>query len=61
LISFALLSLIIAGSLGLSVLLTPSALALLFWNGYLARGAIHTLVKSAHRLDRDSRNYSASD
>jgi hypothetical protein len=61
LISFALLSLIIAGSLGLSVLLTPSALALLFWNGYLARRAIHTLVKSAHRLDRDSRNYGASD
>jgi hypothetical protein len=56
LISFALLaSLMIVSSLGLSVLLTWSALALLLWNVFRARRDIYAVFKSARRLDRSSR------
>ena len=41
LISFVLLSLMIVCSLGLSILLTWSALALLLWNVFRARRAIY--------------------
>jgi hypothetical protein len=54
LISFVLLSLMIVCSLGLSILLTWSALALLLWNVFRARRAIYLVFTSARRLDRSS-------
>jgi hypothetical protein len=54
LISFVLLSLMIVCSLGLSILLTWSALALLLWNVFRARRAIYIVFTSARRLDRSS-------
>jgi hypothetical protein len=51
-ISFVLLSLLIVCSLGLSVLLTWSALALLLWNVFRARRDIYAVFNSARRLDR---------
>jgi hypothetical protein len=54
LISFVLLSLMIICSLGLPVLLTWSALALLLWNIFRARRDIYAVVYSARRLDRSS-------
>jgi hypothetical protein len=56
LISFVLLSLMIVCSLGLSILLTWSALALLLWNVFRARRAIYVVFTSARRLDRSSRH-----
>lgn len=56
LISFVLLSLILVCALGPSVLFTWSALALLLWNVYRARGAIYTVFNSARRLDRSLRH-----
>jgi hypothetical protein len=53
LISFVLLSLMIVCSLGLPILLTWSALALLLWNR--TRLDIYALFNSARRLDRCSR------
>jgi hypothetical protein len=55
LISFVLLSLMIVCSLGLSILLTWSALALLLWNIFRARRDIYAVYDSA-RLDRSSRH-----
>jgi hypothetical protein len=52
LVSFVLLSLIIVPSLGLSVLLTWSTLALLLWNIYKARRDVCVVFNSAQRLDR---------
>ena len=52
LISFVLLSLMIVCSLGLSALLTWSALALLLWNVFKARRDIYAVFNSARRLDR---------
>ena len=52
LISFVLLSLMIVCSLGLPVLLTWSALALLLWNLFRARRDIYAVFYSARRLDR---------
>jgi hypothetical protein len=52
LISFVLLSLIIACCLGPSVLLTWSASALLLWNVFKARRDLYTVFNSARRLDR---------
>jgi hypothetical protein len=53
LISFVLLlSLMIASSPGLSILLTWSALALLLWNVFRARRDIYAVFKSAGRIDR---------
>jgi hypothetical protein len=54
LISFVLLSLIIVCSLGLSILPTWSALALLLWNVFRARRDIYAVFSSAQRLDRSS-------
>jgi hypothetical protein len=59
LISFVLLSLMIVCSLGLSILLTWSALALLLWNVFRARRAIYVVFTSARRLDRSSRHATA--
>jgi haloacid dehalogenase-like hydrolase len=56
LISFVLLSLMIVCSLGLSILLTWSALALLLWNIFRARRDIYAVYNSARRLDRSSRH-----
>lgn len=56
LISFVLLSLMIVGSLGLSILLTWSALALLLWIVFRARRAIYALFNSARRLDQSCRH-----
>jgi hypothetical protein len=56
LISFVLLSLIIVCSLGLSALLTWSALALLLWNGFRARGDIYAVLTSARLLGRFCRD-----
>ena len=56
LISFVLLSLTIVCSLGLSILLTWSALALLLWNVFRARRDIYAVFNSARRLDRSSRH-----
>ena len=55
LISFVLLSLIIACSLGPSALLTWSALALLLWNVFKARRDLYAVFNSARRLDRSPR------
>jgi hypothetical protein len=55
LISFVLLSLMIVCSLGLSALLTWSALALLLWNVFRARRDIYVVFNSVRRLDRSSR------
>jgi hypothetical protein len=52
LISFVLLSVMIVCSLGLSVLLTWTALALLLWNLFRARRDIYAVFNSARRLDR---------
>jgi hypothetical protein len=54
LISFVLLSLTIVCSLGFSILLTWSALALLLWNIFRARRDIYAVYNSARRLDRSS-------
>ena len=54
LISFVLLSLMIVCSLGLSVLLTWSALALLLWIVFRARRDIYAVFNAARRLDRSS-------
>jgi len=51
-VSFVLLLLLMAASLGPSVLLTWSTLALLLWNVFRARRDIHVVVRSARRLDR---------
>jgi hypothetical protein len=56
LISFVLLSLMVVCSLGPSVLLTWSALALLLWNVFRARRDISAVFTSARRLDRSSRD-----
>jgi hypothetical protein len=56
LISFALLSLMIVCSLGVSILLTWSALALLLWNVFRARRHIYMVFNSARRLHRSSRD-----
>jgi hypothetical protein len=56
LISFVLLSLMMVCSLGLSILLTWSALALLLWNVFRARRDIYAVFNSARRLDRFSRH-----
>jgi hypothetical protein len=56
LISFVLLSLMIVCSLGLSILLTWSALALLLWNIFRARRDVYAVYNSARRLDRSSRH-----
>jgi len=56
LISFVPLSLMIVSSLGLSVLLTWSALALLLWNVFRARRDIYAVFNSARLLDRSSRH-----
>ena len=56
LISFVLLSLMIVCSLGLSALLTWSALALLLWNVVKARHEIYAVLTSARRLDRSCRH-----
>ena len=56
LISFVLLSLMIVCSLGLSVLLTWSALLLLLWNLYRARRDVYAVFNSARRLDRPPRH-----
>ena len=61
LISFVLLSLTIVCSLGLSVLLTWSALALLLWNVFRARRDVYAVFNSARRLDRSSRHASSHD
>lgn len=53
-ISFVLLSVLIACSFDISVLLTWSALALLLWNVFRARHDIWDVVRSARRLDRFS-------
>jgi hypothetical protein len=55
LISFVLLSLTIVGALGLSILLTWTALALLLWNVFRARRDIYAVFSSARRLDKPSR------
>jgi hypothetical protein len=55
LISFVLLSLMIVCALGLPVLLTWSALALLLWNIFRARRDIYAVFYSARRLDRGFR------
>jgi hypothetical protein len=60
LISFVLLSLIIVCSFGPSVMLTWSALAILLWNVFRARGDVYAVFKSARfksarRLDGSSR------
>jgi hypothetical protein len=52
LISFVLLSLMIICSLGVPVLLTWSALALLLWNIFKARRDIYAVFHSSRRLDR---------
>ena len=52
LIAFVLLSLMIVCSLGLSILLTWSALTLLLWNVFRARRDIYAVFNSALRLDR---------
>jgi hypothetical protein len=54
LISFVLLSMMIVCSLGLPVLLTWSALALLLWNIFRARRDIYAVFYSARGLDRSS-------
>jgi hypothetical protein len=60
LISFVLLMLLMnVSSLGSSVLLTWSALALLLWNVFRARGDIYMVFSSARRLDRSSRRATA--
>ena len=59
LISFVPLSLLIVSSLGLSVLLTWSALALLLWNVFRARRDIYAVFNSARLLDRSSRHAAA--
>jgi hypothetical protein len=59
LISFVLLSLLIVCSLGLSILLTWSALALLLWNVFRARHAIYAVFDSARRLDRTTQAHKA--
>jgi hypothetical protein len=51
LITFMLLLLMVASSLGLFALLTWSALALLLWNVFRARRDIYAVFKSARRLD----------
>ncbi len=51
LISFLLLSLMISGSLGLSVLLTWSTLALLLWNVFRARRDVYAVFNSARLFD----------
>ena len=56
LISFVLLSLMVVCSLGPSVLLTWSALALLLWNIFRARHDMYAVFNSARRLDRCSRH-----
>jgi hypothetical protein len=56
LISFVLLSLMIVCSLGLSILFTWSALALLMWNVFRARLHICEVFNSARRLDRSPRH-----
>jgi hypothetical protein len=56
LIAFVLLSLMIICSLGLSVLLTWSALALLLWNAFRARRDVYEVFNSARRIDRPSRH-----
>ncbi len=56
LISFVLLSLMIVCSLGLSALLTWSALALLLLNVVKARREIYAVLTSARRLDRSCRH-----
>jgi hypothetical protein len=58
-ISFVLLSLLTVCSVGLSGLLTWSALALLLWNVFRARGDIHAVFNSAQRLDRSSHRATA--
>jgi hypothetical protein len=60
LISFVLLSLTIVCSLGLSILLTWSALALLLWNIFRARRDLYAVYNSARRLDRSSRHPTTS-
>ena len=54
LVAFVLLSLMIGGSLGLSALLTWSALGLLVWNIFRARHDICTAFNSARRLPRQA-------
>jgi hypothetical protein len=61
LISFVLLSLILVCSLGPSVLLTWTALALLLWNVFRARRDIYAVFNSAHRLDRSPRDEAIPD
>jgi hypothetical protein len=55
LIIFVILSVLIASSVGLSMLLTWSALALLLWIAYRARRDICAVFDSARRLDRSRR------
>jgi haloacid dehalogenase-like hydrolase len=59
LMSFVLLSLILASSLGWSVLLTCSSLSLLLWNVFKARRDIYAVFNSARRIDRSPRQASA--
>jgi len=54
LVSFVLLSLMLGRSLGLSVLLTWSALALLVWNVFRARRDIYAVFNSARCLTRQA-------
>jgi haloacid dehalogenase-like hydrolase len=61
LISFVLLSLLIVCSLGLSVLLTWSALALLLWIVFRARRDIYAVFNAARCLDRSPRHATEHD
>lgn len=56
LISFVLLLLILVSSLGWSVLLAWSGLALLLWNALKARRDIYAVFNSARRIDRSPRH-----
>jgi hypothetical protein len=55
LISFMLLSVTLVCSVGVSALLTWSAVALLLWNVFRARHDLHAVITSACRLDRPFR------
>ena len=55
LVSFVLLSVMIACSLGITVVLTWGGLALLLWNFFRARRDIYKVVTSARRLDYHGR------
>ena len=54
LISFMLLSVILICSMGPSVLLTWSAMAMLLWNVFRARHDIYAIISSGQRLDRST-------